>query len=131
MIGDAWTALNGLLLGNTTLTALLGTYNGTSIPLIIGGVLPETEAGLPALVFEGEPSSKEFFLGNYTFLINVYAATARESWLVANTIIEEFNQCQNPINGYFTQTTCSILTQVVDPTNKEANTPVSFRLVNM
>lgn len=131
MISDAWTALNAILQGNSTLTALLGTYQGGSNPLIKGGVLAETETDLPALVFEGEPSAKLNFLGDFNFLINVYSETAREGWIVANTIMEEFNQCQTPIDGYFAQTTCSVLTQVVDPTSKEVNTPVSFRLINM
>jgi len=109
----------------------LGTYAGTSIPLIKGGILAESETDLPAVTFDVEPSTKKNFLGNDFFLINVYAATARDSYLVAKTIIDEFNQCQNVISGYNAYTTCSILTQVTDPTSKEVNTPVEFRLVNM
>jgi len=113
------------------LTALLGVYQGTVIPLIKGGILPETETGLPALTFDVEPSTKTNFLSDNNFLINVYAETARESYLVAKTIIDQFNQCQNVVSGYNAYTTCSILTQVTDPTSKEVNTPVEFRLVNM
>ena len=130
-ISDPYTALKYMLQNNSTLTALLGKFEGTSIPLIEGGVLPEQETDLPAIVFEGEPSSKLNFLGNFNFLLNVYTSTAREGWLIANTIIDEFNQCQTPIDGYFTQTTCNILTSVIDPTSKEVNTPVEFRLINM
>ena len=131
MISDSYTALNALLASNSTLTALLGVYGGTSIPLIKGGILAEVETDLPAIVFEVEPSTKTNFLANDFFLINVYAQTSRESYLVAKTIIDEFNQCQNVTNGYNAYTTCSVLTQVTDPTSKQVNTPVEFRLVNM
>jgi len=136
LISDAWTALNALLQGNSNITSLLGKYllpNGTpgTIPLIKGGILAEKETDLPAIVFEGEPSSKLNFLGNFSFLINVYTATAREGFILSSTIMDEFNQCQTPIDGYFTQTTCNILTQVTDPTSKEVNTPVEIRLINM
>jgi len=130
-ISDSYTALNALLQGNSTLTALLGTYTGTSIPLIKGGILAESEGNLPAIAFDVEPSLKTHFMNDDNFLINVYAATARESYLVAKTIIDQFNEAQTPVDGYFTNTTCNILTQVTDPTSKEVNTPVSFRLVNM
>jgi hypothetical protein len=124
--------MKGLLLGNSTLTALLGKFTNGTTPLIEGGELAEVETDLPAIVFLVEPSNKQKqTLGDYNFLLNVYGATARESFIVANTIIEEFNGCQNPINGYFTQTTCSILTQVVDPSSKEVNTPVTFRIINI
>lgn len=132
MITDPYTALTALLFSNTTLTAMLGTTKTGGIPLIVGGELAEIETSLPAIVFLVEPSSKQKqTLGSYTYLINVYGKNARESFLVANTLIEEFNGCQTPIDGYFTQTTCSILTQVVDPSSKEVNTPVEFRLVNI
>jgi len=132
LINDPYTALTALLHGNSTLTALLGTYQGGSIPLIKGGILAESETDLPAIAFDLEPSViQNYTLGDYHFLINVYAATGRDSFLVANTLMEEFNGCQTPINGYFTQTTCSILTQVTDPTSKEVNTPVEFRLINI
>jgi len=131
LISDSYTALNALLQGNSTLTALLGKYTGTSIPLIKGGILAEQEGNLPGIAFEVEPSTKEHFLGNDFFLINVYAATSRESYLVAKTLIDQFNECQNVIVGYNAYTTCNILTQVTDPTSKEVNTPISFRLVNM
>jgi hypothetical protein len=123
--------MKALLFGNSTLTALLGKFTNGVTPLIEGGVLPEVETDLPAVVFEIEPSPKTNFLGDYNFLLNVYGANLREAFLVAQTIIDEFNQCQTVVNGYFTQTTCSILTSVVDPTSKEVNVPVSFRLINM
>ena len=123
--------MKALLSGNSTLTALLGTFQGGVIPLIEGGVLAEQEIDLPAIVFVPEPATKEAFLGDYRFLVNIYAETSRESYLVANTLVDQFNEKQNPINGYFTQTTCNILTQVANPTAKEVNTPVEFRLINM
>lgn len=137
MISDPYTALNALLQNNSNLTSLLGRYllpngNPGTIPLIKGGELAEKETDLPAITFSIEPSFvQKKALGDYNFLINVYAEDARESFLVASTIIEEFNECQTPIDGYFTQTTCNILTQVIDPTSKEVNTPVEFRLVNI
>ena len=131
MISDPYTAMTALLFGNTTLTALLGTFQGTPIPLIVGGILAETETDLPAIAFEIDPSVKVNFLGDYNFLLNVYGATLRDAFLVSQTIIDEFNQCQTAISGYFTQTTCSILTSVTDPASKEVNVPVVFRLINM
>lgn len=132
MISDPYTALTALLMSNSTLTALLSTFKGTAIPLIQGGELEEQETGLPAITFTVEPSSiQNYTVGDYNFLINVYAEDARESFIVANTLIDEFNGCQGPVDGYFTQTTCNILTQVVDPTSKEVNTPIAFRLVNI
>jgi hypothetical protein len=130
-ISDPYTALKALLFGNSTLTALLGTFQSTSIPLIEGGILPEVEDDLPAIVFEIDPTKKVNFLGDYNFLLNVYGATLRDATLVALTLIDEFNGCQTVVNGYFTQTTCSILTSVADPSGKEVNVPVVFRLINM
>ncbi len=131
MINNAYVALNALLAGNTTLTALLGTYKGTSTPLIKGGAIAESETDLPAIEFEVEPSTKQHFLGDYNFLLNIYTKTAVEGFIIGQTILDQFNESQTPIDGYFTNTTCNILTQVVDPTSKQVNTPMSFRIVNM
>jgi hypothetical protein len=130
-ITEPYTALKALLFGNSTLTALLGKFTNGTTPLIEGGILPEVEDDLPAIVFEIDPSVKTNFLGDYNFLLNVYGATLRDATLVALTLIDEFNGCQTVVNGYFTQTTCSILTSVVDPSGKEVNVPVVFRLINM
>ena len=130
-ITDSYTAVTALLQSNATLTALLGTYTGTAIPLIVGGVLAEQETGLPKIVFTNSGSEKTNFLSDDTFTLNCVAATQRESYLVAKTVRDEFHQKQNPINGYFTQTLCRIIGSIPDPTESEVNTPVEFGLINM
>lgn len=131
LISDSYTALTAILQSNTTLTALLGTYQGTSIPLIKGGVLAEQETDHPKLIFRSSGSDKENFLKDDKFIINCVALTEREAFLVATTLIDEFNQCQNPINGYFVQSTCRIIGGIPNPTDKGINVPVDFRIVNM
>jgi hypothetical protein len=130
-ITDSYTAVTALLNSNATLTALLGTYSGTAIPLIIGGVLAEQETGLPKIIFTNSGSEKTNFLSDDTFTLNCVAATQRESYLIAKTVRDEFHQKQNPIHGYFTQTLCRIIGSIPDPTESEVNTPVEFGLINM
>lgn len=131
MIIDPYTALNGILQSNTALTSMLGHYAGTTIPLIKGGILAETETALPAITFYANAGETEQVVSNYFFTINCYATNERDSYLLALKIIEEFNECDSGFNGYFARTTCNIITSIPDPQRKEVNTPVSFRIVNI
>ena len=120
-----------MLQSNTALTSMLGHYIGTSIPLIKGGILAETETDLPAITFYGTPGDTDQSVSNYFFTINCYASTERDSYLLALKVIEEFNECDSGLNGYFARTTCNIITSIPDPSGKEVNTPINFRIVNI
>ena len=130
-ITNPYVALTYLLKNNSSITDLLGVFNGTTTPLITGGVLAETETDLPAIVFKAEPVIETEYLTDNQFLINCYASTEVEAYTVAYEIIKQFNQAQHVADGYNCYTTCEIITSVVDPDSKEANVPVVFRLVSM
>ena len=131
MINDPYTALNAILQGSTAITDLLGHYQGTTIPLIKGGVLPETETDLPCLTFYNNAMDSEGKIEDTTFTINCYADTERNSFLLARTIVSEFNGGQSYSNGYPITTTCRITAQIPDPTANEVNTAVEIRLYNI
>ena len=131
MISDAFTALNALLQSNTNITSLLSTYQGTAIPLIKGGVLPESETSLPALTFYHNGQEKNFNQRLTTFTINCYAETTRESFLIAQTIVNEYQSWFGVIAGYNLQTRANILATIPDPTANEINTAVEIQLTNI
>lgn len=131
LINDPYTALNQILQSNTAITSLLGTYTGTTIPLIKGGVLAESEGSLPALAFYNNSLDPDFNIEDSTFTINCYAETERESFLVARTIIKELNGNQQTALGYPVTTTCSIIASVPDPVANEVNKVVEIRLYNI
>jgi hypothetical protein len=119
------------LQSNTAITDLLGVYGGTSIPLISGGILPEVETDLPAIVYYNDNMLTDRSIEDTSFTINCYAETERESFLLARTILQELNGGQSFANGYPITTTCSILAVIPDPTANEVNTAVVMRLYNI
>ncbi len=131
MASDPYTALNAILQGSTAVTSLLGTYNGTSIPLIKGGVLPESEGNLPAITFYSNDFNTDRKIEDASFTVNCFADNERDSFLLARTVVREFNGGQSLADGYPITTTCNIITAVVDPTAKEINTAVEIRLFNI
>lgn len=131
MISDSYTAMKYILQTNTTITDLLGVYIGTAIPLIAGEVLEEVETDLPAIVYTVDFNERTQILDDQYFIVNCYAATKRESFILAKTIVDEFNECDNNANGYYARTTCKIQGNVGSPDNSEYNTPVEFRIVNI
>lgn len=131
MANDPYTTLRAILQSNSTITALISVYNGTSIPLIAYDTLEETETSLPALVISPDTGITENFLNDDTFLCNCYAEKKRDSYLLAKTIVKELNQCDSGINGYQARTTAKILISITSPSGNETNTPVEIRIVNI
>ena len=130
-INDPYTALKYILQTNTAITTLLGVYQGTTIPLIAGGVLAETETDLPCITYYNNNMDTNRKIEDTTFTINCYASTERESFLLAKTVVTELNGGQSFANGYPITTTCRIIAQIPDPTIKEVNTAVEIRLYNI
>jgi hypothetical protein len=128
---DPYTALNALLQNNSNITSLLGTYQGGSIPLIKGGVLAETETDLPAITFYSSSLDKNFNQRESVFTLNCYANTERNSFLLASTIIDEYQSWFGVSNGYNMMTQARILSVIPDPTANEVNTAVEIRLINI
>lgn len=131
MINEPYTALNYILQNNSTITSLLGVYQGTTIPLIKGGVLPETETDLPCIVFNNDSYEPNFNNQDSLFTVNCYAETERESFILARTVVNELQSNQTTANGYPVTTTARILAVIPDPTAKEVNTAVEVRLFNI
>ncbi len=131
MITDSYTAMTALLQDNTTITAMLGTYKGTAIPLIKGGVLPESETNMPAITFRVDTNQRTHFLDDQYFIVNCFASNERDSYILAKTIIDEYNECSNVSDGYNSRTSCRIIGNSIDPTANEINTPIEFRIVNI
>ena len=131
MINDPYTALNYILQNNSNITSLLSTYQGTSIPLIAGGVLAEVETGLPAIVFNVDNHGEKFNQKQSIFTVNCYASIERDSFLLAKTVIKELKGLQTTANGYPVTLQADILATVPDPTAKEVNTAVEVRLFNI
>lgn len=130
-INDPYTTVRYILQSNTAITDLLGKYSDGVTPLIAGGVLPENETDLPAIVYYNDNMLTNRSIEDSSFTINCYAATERESFLLARTILQEFNGGQSHANGYPVTTTCSILAVIPDPTANEVNTAVEMRLYNI
>lgn len=136
MINDPFTALNAILQSNTNITSLLGKYlltDGTpgTVPLIKGGVLAEKETDLPALTFYSNGQEKNFNQRLTTFTINCYAETTRESFLIAQTLVNEYQSWFGVIDGYNMQTRAFILASIPDPQANEINTAVEIQLTNI
>ena len=131
MINDPYTALNYILQSNTAITSLLGKYTGTTIPLIKGGVLAETETALPCIVFYNDNHDEDFNLSDSNFTVNCYAKTERDSFLLARTVVKELKGSQNTALGYPVTITARILATIPNPIAKEVNTAVEIRLFNI
>lgn len=130
-IDDPYTVLKYILQNNTSIASLLSVCEGTTIPLVAYAKLEENETGLPCILVVPETTSPENFLNDDTFLANCYASTKRESYLLARTVVKQLNQCDNGAEGYQARTTAKILASVPDPQDKETNTPVEIRIVNI
>lgn len=135
-IDNPYVAITALLMGNSNITDIVGKFlleNGEkgTIPLIKGGELAEKETDLPAIVFKAEIVIEQEYMTDNNFLLNCYGATELEAYVLAYEVIKQFNEVQTVINGYNCYTTCNIITSVVDPSSKQANVPIEFRLVNM
>jgi len=131
LINDPYTALNYILQNNSNITSLLSTYQGTSIPLIAGGILAEVEIGLPAIVFNNDNITPNRKIEDSIFTINCYAKTERESFIIARTVVFELNGLEQFADGYPITTTCKVLASIPDPVAKEVNTAVEIRLFNI
>ncbi|MCP4986046.1 MAG: hypothetical protein GY928_08240 [Colwellia sp.] len=131
MITDSYTAMCAILQDNTNITSLLGTYKGTAIPLIKGGVLPESETNMPAITFRVDKGKRTHFLDDQYFIVNCFASNERDSYLLAKAIIDEFNEESVVVDGYNARTTCNTVGEPVNPTANEINTPIEFRIVNI
>ena len=125
------TALNIMLNTKSSITSVLGHRQGPTIPLIQYGVLPEVETALPCITFYSNSGDWDQCLRDYRFTINCYAETLFESEALAMQIMEEFNEQDSGVSGFFARTTCSIIGSIPDPTRNEVNTPIDFRIVNI
>lgn len=138
MINDPVVAMKAMLFNNINITSLLGKFHGTSIPLIKSGILPETETETPCITFYMNNLDPENFLNDMSFTLNCYAENSENKYdaydksnELANTIVKELNQKNSGIDGYQARTTARILTSIQSPGNKEVNTPVEVRIVNI
>ena len=137
MISNSFDALAHLFFNNTAVTSQLGFFidipnNGyTAIPLIVGGEIAEQEDGLPCIEYYPENGDPILYLRDQKFLVNCYGRNTRESYLLSQTLIEEFNDAQYIADGYPIRLNCNTLITVVDPGTKQVNTPVEFRVVHI
>ena len=131
MINDPYTFLNAVLQSKTAITSLLGVYQGTTIPLIKGGILAESETDLPAITFYNNISDNMDNYEDSSFTVNCYAETERESFILARTVLKELQQHQETIGSYSATITGNIITSIPDPTANEVNTAVEIRLFNI
>lgn len=131
MINDPYTKLNQILASNTTITSLLGKYQGTTIPLIKGGNLAEEETDLPAITFYNNNYDSDFNNNDTFFTVNCYAKEERDSFLLAKTVVDQLKGLQDCNDGYPVTCTARIIAGIPDPINKEVNTAVEVRLFNI
>ena len=131
MISNSFDALAHLFFNNSAVTSQLGFLQGTSIPIIIGGEIAETETGLPAIEYYPENGDPKLFLRDQKFFVNCYAKNTRDAYILSQTLIEEFNDSQYIADGYPIRLNCNTLITVVDPGTKQVNTPVEFRVVHI
>ena len=131
MISNSYDALAHLFFNNTAVTSQLGFFQGTSIPLIVGGEIAKQETALPCIAYYPENGEPILYLRDQEFIVNCYGVNTRESYLLSQTLIEEFNNAQYIADGYPIRLNCNTLITVVDPGTKQVNTPVEFRVVHI
>lgn len=130
-ISDSYTFLSAILLNNTNITSKVSVFKDTSIPLIQGGVLAETETNLPAITFNVDDNTRTYFLDEQFYIIGCHAENQRDCYLLAKTIIDEFNQCDIGFDGFSAKITCRLLGGTPDPQARQITIPVEFRIVNI
>ena len=72
MISNSFDALAHLFFNNTAVTSQLGFFQGTSIPLIVGGETAEQETALPSIEFYPENGDPVLYLRDQKFIVNCY-----------------------------------------------------------
>ena len=108
MINDPMTAMYAILTNNTTITNMLGKKINSNIPAIFYGVIPKMESNLSALSFYLTGYLPDQELRDVIFTVNCFAGNTndnsydavRNSFLLAETLVNELNGCDSGINGY-------------------------------
>ncbi len=127
---NIYSALIKVLSQNTVIYSQLGSFFGTSIPLIVPGTLSEKETALPALTLRCESIGKlNLVQGDENFVINCFADNEITSTKLARSILDELDDTNTTIDGFSMRFTASGLPSNGDPTAKEINTPVTMRVV--
>ncbi len=122
------------------ITDLLGKYllpDGTpgTIPLIKGGVLPETETDLPCIVYNVEPGKRIKAHKYQYFLLKCCAGdtinmkdSEAKSYELAETVESKLNGFHGFAGTTPVSASVSILGQQVDPDSRQSITPIEVRL---
>lgn len=138
MANNAMEAIGFLMRSETAITDIVATMVNpdtsapTSFPLIVYGVLPETQQGLPAIsYYQGSYLNKFGAASDQTFTINCYADNATTSRVLAIAVYELFADAVGDGNGYPIQTFSTILQSIPEQDGNVVNTPVQVRAISI
>lgn len=132
MAVNAIEALGFLMRAQPAITSVVATYTGTAFPLIVHGVLPENQTGLPAINYYAGTYSNPFgAASDQTFIINCYAANATDSRSLATLVYNLFNSAIGDGDGYPIQTFASMVQSIPEQDGSVVNTPVQVRVISI
>lgn len=132
MAVNAMEALGFLMRAQPAITSVVATFEGTTFPLIVYGVLPEKETGLPAINYYGGTYNNRFgAASDQTFTINCYAKEADDSRSLATLVYNLFNSAIGDGDGYPIQTFASMVQSIPEQDGSVVNTPVQVRVISI
>lgn len=118
-----------LLKTSPAITSLLGVLEGSSIPVIFSGIIPETAKNMPALCLTGGTGDiLASTLNEQNYNLNVYAETEDEAEVVRNTIMELLDDTACTILGVTMRLRLTGSVSVPNPTETEVNAPLAVRV---
>ncbi len=127
---NIYSGLIAITRANTAISSQLGFYPNSTIPIVQAGVLDESVTALPAITIRMESLAElNKKVGDVNFILNCFGSNEIESFKLANTLIEEWDDTTVTFDGWSMQLTASAISSVVNPVAKEVNTPVAVRVV--
>lgn len=132
MAANGIEAIGLLMQQDTTINGLVGSYGGTSFPLIVHGVIPENQQALPAISYTRSSYQNPFgAASDHMFTINCYAENQTESTSLADAVYNLFRNGKGDANGYPVYTSSAILGSIPEQNGSVVNTPVQVRLISI
>ncbi len=114
-----------LILAESSITSLLGTYKGTSQPLVVVGTIPEAQAGNPAISIRNQINTGDYGISQDFIELHCYADKEVESQIVAKACYDFFRNSQGGVTGFAARFDASITGTT--PSEKQTNTIVELK----
>ncbi len=115
-------AVAQLIIGESSITSLLGKYKGTNQPLVVVGTIPEAQAGNPAISIRNQLNTGDYGLSQDYIELPGYADSEVKSQEVAKACYNFFRNSQGGVTGFASRFDASITGTT--PSEKQTNTIV-------